>query len=960
MVHLEFTHLRLFNLVPTSAVSRRLLALCGFVFLSAPLPALGPNVLVNGGFENPYPDDVYAPDERPEGWSLEDGNDDQFLRGREYVWIDGVLMPQETVKEGRRCIKIQGTWHGDETGPRIYHDKLAVARGLDNDAYYLLQFWYRTSGIERADFFVRVNHYTNYPENPQTRPSSFAESENDLLPAEDWTPVSFLIRPIQEDQAPYAYLPDKYPNFRGTDALRIMFGLNNTSGCVYIDDVMLRKMDQNGSEAHMIPLNSNQVDPPAVDGLKPVFPPTDFYTIQRDERGVWWIVRPSGDPVWIIGMNNPEDPGSRNPAMSQWIQQHFAPGTYGDDVVRRLKAWNFTATIENDTPGSARNWKAEQRYMDFSGDSWVSKSWRMREADGGYWGDDGAYLADPYNPDWQARARQEVARDLTASRLDDPEMLGYYTDNCLPCKNLHLGIWSTHCSQVFLNWLATRYPTPQACAQAWSSKYKTFNFSSWNHVYDARADVRIHGFDDSPALIRDLKDFELKVWKDYFRFICTIIREREAAVFGADPSGMPLKKHLIFTNRFPWNGYPDAGQEGVERMMDAIRELNQERPGFYFDALAANIYPGGMHLPDQKSRQNMLFLERMSQRCGLPVFVSEFAIAGNDVGFPPSVRWRDRTVPTQADRARAYRNLMFTWSRLNFMLGGMWYQWYDGMYDNGGPSKAGFTGIDPADPKYDGRNSGFVDSQNREYTVFVQQVAEVNAVLRDTSRSNAVSVADFPWDTSGGQAPPPPREPRLIHHSLSGKTYLTWGHTDDRDIWNYVIHYSPRPNCDYTRLAWLGYVTSFEIPADKPGYYRVAISDSQRNEGPWTEAFHTSQATPLSDLTILSPASGEDVAFGEPIDIRWLPPAPTQQVLVQIQHLVDGQWQVLQQSEWMDNLGEHREWIWQELPDGTQLRAVVTGGNWDGSSFTAASAPFTFDNPKTEQPRTAARHWMYY
>ncbi len=932
--------------------------------------ALGANVIVNGSFEESstecHVDSMYAIDKAPSAWSLVGEDDDyEWTRGVDYEWIDGELMPWESIRHGKRCIKINGSWNVGTSGPRIMNDKLCVPRNLDSSKYYLFQCWYRTVGVEHADFIVRIDHYSNYPENPSSSPSWIWRKKQQFTPSVQWKQVSMVIRPFQAGDAPFAYDSEEYPNFNGSDAFRVALGLNNSPGSLYVDDISLRPFDPDSSlDQFIFPPNAYQVDPPTVDANRPVFSPSDFYTVRKDNRGTSWIVRPDGDPVWLIGVNNVEEPTERNPIMQSWIDSNYASiDDYTEDSRIKLDEWHFTAESYNDTPGSKRFGRADIKFFSFSGSSWVKSAMRMKKANGSTWkpgGGDG-HLADPYNPDWQARARQEVWENLSDSKLSDPEFFGYYTDNLAPVMHLYQGIWSDHCAPVFTEFIKGRYNTPQDVAAAWSSHYHTFQFSQWDDIYDAREEVTIHGFDDSPALIQDLIDFEKKVWKDYARVVCGLLREREAAVFGADKDGVPFKKHLIFTNRLSFNGMPNDSQWWIERLFDAYGELNAEIPGFYFDIAAFNHYPGSGHLPTHKAFRNMAFLEDLNRRSGLPAFASEFAVGASDTEFPTTSRWSDRTIDTQADRGLAYQNLLYTWSRLHFYVGGMWYQWFDGIYDTDGHSQnPNIQSYDPIDPAYDGRNSGLVDPHNQPYQDFIAKVQETNLLLKQTSRANAVGVLDFPWDTAGGYAPVTPNEAKIYHFVPNNTHYLTWSPSTSTDVWNNIIHASSYTNRDFTEASNLGPVALYELPPQPSPYYRVSVRDAPQNDSIWTDVIHLQNAQSLQQPILLEPLGGQTVRRGDKFVTRWLPPAPGQSVSIRIERLVNGSYETLLTTDWMDNSGFHETILSDNLPDGVQMRVVLFGGTWDGSSFQSESDLFTYVNPDLTSSQNGVRFREFY
>ena len=919
--------------------------------LTARCFGLGSELLTNPGFENAYTgghsEAGYAIDHTPLGYSTYKGAADEavFANGKDYQWIDAELIPGEKARTGKRCLKINGSWHFPYDDPRVKQDTGYTITSIDRNAYYLFQCWYRTEGVVDADVEIRLLHQV------KGSTSFFWADQAFFGPSEEWTQVSMVMRPFKSSEAPFAYSSD---SFNGTEEVRTSLGLISSPGAVYFDDLSFRKLDMNNAADRLVfAPNSYDVPTPSTSGSKPSFPATDFYTVQRDSRGTWWFVRPEGTPTWLIGVNNVEDPGDANPILSKWIADHYSDGSYRDAMTAKLREWHFTASDTNDTAGSTRSTRGYFKYFDFSNSSYVKTAHRMKTAGGGVWRpDDGAAMADPYNTDWQVLTREKVMA-MTAKELSDPEFVGYYTANGIAFENMYEAIWSTACAAEFVNFLKQRYSTAKQVASAWSSKYVTFSFSSWDSIYENRAKITIHGYDDSASLRQDLYDFEKKVWQDYAKFTVGLIREREAQVFGSDATGMPLKKHLICTNRYPFNGYPNRMQPSLDRHIDALAELQKQRPGYYYDILALTHYPGKANIPTHKSVQNMAYLESLSKKMDLPVMAAEFGLGGEDWDYPTHARWRDRTNGSQAERGAAYRKFVYTLAQQNYYIGAFWYQWFDGIYSSAGP-----TPIDPSNAAYDGRNSGIVNSQNEPYTDFVNEMSAANEVIGRATRQNIGGTESFDWDTAGGWPPPTPGTPSLYYYAPQQKFYMAWQPSHADDLSQYVIYGSDQANYGFSALKTLSASLPLaDVTSCVKSHMRVAARDKELNESSWSEVAESYATQSVTEPTIVLPKRGDSVQPGETFSVIWLPPDTARQVQVTISSSEPVEGTILARADSTANSGWVELTVPSSIPPGTQLRVMIVSTDGAEPPIEMSSPVFyAGDAPK----QNAAQHWEFY
>lgn len=798
---------------------RGFLALClgGMVPLAS---ALGVNLVQNPSMESGF----YSPTANPRDWVA------IYTAEFDHAWVDGFA------HLGRRCVRIDGAFNGSSDVRPYWDTSVSNPIPLDLDKVYLFRCWYRTEGVEDYSVLFRVRHLYRIPNTSIYRQAHTTNQYRAGSP--DWQPVSFLIYPIKNE---YPLIDPTLPGSATAEYVRISLGLDNSSGTVWFDDVYLGEVEPDELEA--VTPEGNWTPPPIPTQGTPVqLLPTGYYSVQRAPDGVFHMVRPDGVAVWRTTIQDVNAVESVNPCHYNHVLATFPSlGDYRTFSRNRLQAANFNAGLNYPNSQSNIFSTGQILSLDFSnGPNTMTdpNTMALRNAQGTLIGYPGQRMADPYNPTWQSLVISRVNAVLDAATLRDPELAGYYTDNELPAWFLSEFIWSTYAEQEFLAWLRLRYGDDIAQLNAaWTSPYRTVNLSSFDQISTVKEQVIPLGFDDPVGTDLDL--FARKLMRDYCTFTVGQIRRREREVFGDTGDGItPLVAHPVIANRFPAGGAPTFLESASRFFFEVIRDVNAERPGFYYDLLAVNDYPSQQLGRDHQSLRNTRYLQEIHEITGLPIIVSEFGVAARESEVGNSVkRWRNNTLDTQAQRGVAYRNMVHTWINLPFVVGAEWFMWENDYYN---ASATAFPcPPDPADPFYDGRNCGVVDDQDNPYTGLTNAMASVNLQVNQAVRRNLGGIDAIDWERSVA-VPPPPMD--FVRVDLVGTVAeLAWLPSTASDIAGYNIYHSTDEDSGWTLLTPGGlastettYTHTALSDPEGPNFYRITAFDTSYNESAWT------------------------------------------------------------------------------------------------------------------------------
>lgn len=708
--------------------------------------------------------------EGPEGWQPESPN------GSTAAWSADVA------RSGTRSLLLMDSFNDDST----YRARWSLTRpiAVEPGSAYLLRLWVRSKGVTPGSVWVRVAYDNDEGE-------SIDKDTRQIGLSSRWSEVRMVFGP-----------PDYGEDSPRTAAdMTISLELDHSPGSAWFDDMMLVALTL--EEAGLLRPVSIFRPPELREGAPPALPqePAPFYRVEQID-GVWWLVAPDGRAFWRTGVNDIDVNRSENPC-------HYekAVATYGShDAYRqaaRMGAAEFGFGGDVGDPVQAR-----LKWLNFSANPQVTMpKLALKNVNGEpLTGGDDEFFADPFNPQWRERVEDYLDDAITSSDVRDPQLVGYFTDNELPLESLHSYIWSKYARDEFVNrFLPEHYIDVEALNAAWSSRYHTYTYRDFEDIAEKDRPV-IHGFDDPVAA--DLYAFARRIVEEYIRFTTEAIRQR-------DPH------HLVISNRFAASRMPNAESAELERYMDLFSA---------YDIIAVNLSPHHSGSGDHYLRPSLEVLRDLFHaRTSRPLLITEFSVGALDSGITPVLRWRHRTLNTQAERGGFYRNAVSVLANLPFTVGASWYKWDNSYYRSDGKDReCPRSFLDSDDPAWDARNSGIVDDADRPYEDLADAIREVNAQVRNLARSAQFGLDAIDWETAAFSAPATPVGLRA--EKRAGSVALSWRPNRESDVAGYVVYRDDRPIAVAFQASWTG--------PDPTGEhrYRVAAYDVNSNTSQWTDA----------------------------------------------------------------------------------------------------------------------------
>lgn len=388
--------------------------------------------------------------------------------------------------------------------------------------------------------------------------------------------------------------------------------------------------------------------------------PAEGYFRVEQRSGVWWFITPSGDPALSIGVDNVSYRGdvihgtSQHPYFENISKIYPDKNAWAQAELQRLSHWAFNTIGSWSDPAL---WSRTMPYTVIlniatsSGADWLK-----------------GIPVDVYSSRFEATA-QKIAKNMCAPRANDPELIGYFSDNELRWgpdwrgKQTMLAMYLSLPSdapgrQHAIDFLKKRYSGQiQKLNRAWGVHAKNFG--------DVPAEVRTKSFS------ADNSEFLGMVARRYFQ-VCA------GAIHSADPN------HLYLGAKFS-----EAPPDPVLRASAGT------------DVVSVDIYRFD-------PRPTVKHIYSLAHR---PVLAAEFAFRAEDSGLP-NTQGAGPKVPNQAARARAYANYVKWLESLPEAIGYHWFEWCD----------------EPHEGRFDGENSnyGLVNIQDEPYTQFVKAVTQAN------------------------------------------------------------------------------------------------------------------------------------------------------------------------------------------------------------------------------------------
>lgn len=355
---------------------------------------------------------------------------------------------------------------------------------------------------------------------------------------------------------------------------------------------------------------------------------TGYYRVEQKD-GIWWFVAPDGKSFFSNGVNvittgaAREKYNSNNPEYAAF--RHYAnTGSWIDKTLSRLRQWNFN------TIGGWSNIELQKRgampytvVLHLGGSKFVP------------WGD-------LFN-DQMADAFNEAVRKEIGSLKDDPNLVGYFSDN-------ELGWWD---DTIFFHFL--KQPENNATRRVLLKLLRDHygnDFSRLRRDFDTGLAEKFDALElQSSLTLRPMGNgaevidkFVFMLAERYYQLVHNAIRRHDS-------------NHLILGDRYPgW--YPQS----VARAAKA-----------YVDVISTNYSADWTD-----GRISRFYLDTLYRLTGKPILVTEYYMCATEnrsgnknssAGFP--------VVKTQRERAESFRTNLTALASLPYVVGAHWFQYFD-------------------------------------------------------------------------------------------------------------------------------------------------------------------------------------------------------------------------------------------------------------------------------------------
>ena len=402
----------------------------------------------------------------------------------------------------------------------------------------------------------------------------------------------------------------------------------------------------------------------------------DFYSFgQRD--GIWWFIAPGNRPFFSLGVTCVDLGGKPTDGAEhvEYVYSDFydSPESWAADTVQRLQSWDFN---------TIGGWSSEHVNGKGMPDTPVL---HIGASTGLHWGD----LFD----EAMARAVYDLVENMAAPRSQDPNLLGWFSDN-------ELG-WYAETS--FLTYLkaAPESATRQRLIAMLRERYgadaealgKDFVLRGATSFEDLARGGMLH-LKPGGGGREAVHAFAEIVATRYYQLMHDAIRK-------FDPN------HLILGDRY--NGYyPWAVARAAAPFVDVIST----------NASFADTKDGAM-LP--------FFVQTLHRLTGKPVVVSEYYSAAmeNQSGNRNSSTNAFIKVQTQTERTLVFERSLHEMLASPHIVGAHWFQYFD----------------EPPAGRGDGEdfNFGLVDIHNEPYPMLIEAMTRLNAEATTLHRNARLS-----------------------------------------------------------------------------------------------------------------------------------------------------------------------------------------------------------------------------
>lgn len=397
-----------------------------------------------------------------------------------------------------------------------------------------------------------------------------------------------------------------------------------------------------------------------------------FYRVQVVNKR-WWLIDPHNQPCLSMGVNHitfgpypgDEDPNGYYPYEQAAYRKYGSAEVWAKAQAKRLRQWNFNTVGSWSSPILFDQGLVYTVNMAISfaaaGDVWLH-------------GD----FPDVFSPVFE-QAAIEMAKETCTPRKDDPNLLGYFTDNELDWEG-----WRRRTS-LFDYFMQRKAATP--ARQALVAQLKE-RYGGDIQAFNQNWAVTLNSFDDLFACTElqpgpDASAEQVKKDKDEFLRLAarTYFSVCQKAIRSFD------QNHMIIGVRFGGTAHPIVVEECVP----------------YVDIVSYNNY--SYDAPKKA-------LEEVFNRTWKPIMITEWAFKAMDSGLP-NTKGAAIPVYTQEDRANGYERYVTQALSLPYIVGLHWFMWCD---------------QPPLGRSLDGENSnyGLVDNDDEPYCTLVERMRVVN------------------------------------------------------------------------------------------------------------------------------------------------------------------------------------------------------------------------------------------
>lgn len=385
----------------------------------------------------------------------------------------------------------------------------------------------------------------------------------------------------------------------------------------------------------------------------------NFFRVEQ-KSGVWWFVNPSGQLALSMGVNNISYHGDviqgtqDHPYFENISKLYPTEDDWAQAELKRLRLWGFNTIGSWSDPilwGRTMPYTVILDIAARSGADWLK-----------------GIPVDVYSPRFKETA-QKIAEKECRPHSDDPQLIGYFSDNELRWGPDWRG--KQDMLAMYLNLPSSAPGKHQAIAflrKRYSDRIEKLN-QAWG--------IHATNFDNLPttaqtkAFKADNAEFLRMVARRYFE-VCA------DAIHQADPN------HLYLGAKF--SGTPP----------DPVLQASHAA-----DVVSVDIY-------NFDPRPIVQHIYGLAKR---PVLVAEFAFRAEDSGLP-NTKGAGPKVPNQVARAQAYAKYVKWLESLPEAVGYHWFEWCD----------------EPREGRFDGENSnyGLVNIHDDPYAQIVKAVTAAN------------------------------------------------------------------------------------------------------------------------------------------------------------------------------------------------------------------------------------------